>query len=310
MPPSQVQSYLACLLMTAMCFAAAGCTDKSDKKGAGATTTSSSTINPAPATSPTAPQVSAPNVSAPSPTEPPAAPPIVISSRELYQELKADHAKADQKYRHKWLQTEGVIRSMKLVDIGFRQKGWFILLMADQAPGDKKDPELRTDWIPVNLTGTRLWEKIGLGGRVTVKGTLGGRGYHLENAEVVSFQGDPYRKITAQDLAKEFNTNPQAAAKKYGGKGVIVTGQWAAVYPHKLPVNERPEYNIWSVFGVLKGDGMTDIPVHFENSQEREMTDAKVGGEKTVIGTCELSKGRNPKYNVVGITEADNFDPQ
>src|SRR5262249_20789801 len=111
----------------------------------------------------------------------------------------------------------------------------------------------------------------------------------LNPCEIVSAGPNPGVSVTAQDLAKEFAADRQAARKKYDDKWAVVTGEVIA----------RTKSDLCAVVLTVKGDGDITLACCFGEAYKRTTEGVKVGSQVELFGKLQVSS--EPKEKVIGL---------
>jgi hypothetical protein len=136
-----------------------------------------------------------------------AKPDVVLTAAELRKEDVEDGEAFNRKYEGKLVEVSGVVKSYDYT-LGGEGRLWL------EGPAHPKflcqDPRPAARAMP--------GQTVFLRGRCEPR--LGVRGWVIANVT-----GDPPPTVAAEDLAREVETDPDGASKKYRGKYLIVTGR-------------------------------------------------------------------------------------
>jgi tRNA_anti-like len=142
-------------------------------------------------------------------------PDFTLSSADYVAEFKKDGKAAHAKYKDKVVELTG-----KIVSVGMHPEGGGLLTL--EGPDPKK-----FDWAQCITTDPRPWKKATPGQTVKVKGK--GHpwfpGPNLLEGVVESVSGDAAPRLTADELAKEYAADIEAAGKKYDSKWIVLSGE-------------------------------------------------------------------------------------
>lgn len=147
-------------------------------------------------------------------------PDVTISMAAFYQEVKANEQAGD-KYHGKVLRVEGYASGQVM---GIDKSICRLVVHSEPRVSFSHD---FGQAIECQVRGKTKAQAEGLiaGQQVTVQGRFDSRGtMTLTEAELVSVGADPTVAITAEELAKEFAANPEAAQGKYMGKALSIQG--------------------------------------------------------------------------------------
>jgi hypothetical protein len=142
----------------------------------------------------------------------------------------------------------------------------------------------------------QLWEKVGVGSKVVVRGNP----YALQKfinpelvpAVLVSGDPNPAATVTAADLAKEAAADADATEKKYDKKLVFVTGEF---------VQYRVSKSGDGVL-VLKGAGDMEVRVHCGKDDAKSAQATKPGAKVKAYGEVYPFKARDGEKAYVGVS--------
>jgi hypothetical protein len=186
----------------AFAFAAAGC---KDKKGSGA-----------PAVAPPAQPGPGDGGTPPGrPKNPSGEPDFKLTPAEFRAEFARDGRGADQKFRGKVIELDGVVASVGQ-DTFDRKPGVFL-----KAEG--------TNTVFCATADPRPWEKVAPGASARLRGTLPSsisyQSPALADARVIDAGGSKVQSLTAAELTKEFLADPAGTRAKYDKRAVALGGE-------------------------------------------------------------------------------------
>jgi hypothetical protein len=192
----------------AVALAAAGCKKKSDS-GSSDGTTSDGTKSGTDGTKSGGPK------------GPAGAPDFTISPAEFRAEFAKDGKAADQKFRNKTIQLNGVVTIVSKDPFG--EKAGIYL----KAEGE---------WSVFCATADpQPWTKVAPGATMKVKGKLPGaisyQNPTLDDVQIIDAGGSKSQSLTAAQLTKEFLADPKGTKDKYDKKPVSLEGEIVETKP-------------------------------------------------------------------------------
>jgi hypothetical protein len=138
------------------------------------------------------------------------------------------------------------------------------------------------------MKDTDVWKKIGPGGKITVKGRPSDYS-RMDDCEVINYSGEKYKEVTAEQLAKDFASNRQQAARKYNKKGLVVTGK-VAIAKSMNSQTSGPDNGKMVLAGsytssvILTGSGKFNVAVHGMSDTDNRVEGVNAGDDYTVLG--------------------------
>lgn len=216
---------------------------------------------------------------------------VTVNGNQLAKDMATTDLKSiAAKYPKVWVQFEGYVQSCAPVrEPPFHkdhEKGWYITVTFPSKPGE--DPQFSTEHVYCKMTDLEVWKKIGPKGKITIKGRP--MDYSaMADCEVINYTGDKYREVTAEQFAKDFASNRQQAARKYHGKGLVLTGKVAEAKPTMAQAN-GPDSGKLLLGGmyisgvILTGNGKVNVAVHAMSDTDNRVEGVNVGDDYSVLG--------------------------
>jgi tRNA_anti-like/Leucine Rich repeat len=194
-----------------------------------------------------------------------------LSAKEFHDLLKKDRDATLAKFDDKALELTGVIQSV----VGNGQMGYVRL--------DVGDPY---NSIGCGTSDLKPWTKLAPGMTVKMKGKIAQRSYGDQLIACITLEASAYpaNPITAEQLAKEFKADAEAAKKKYDKKQLVVTGE----------IVDRKIAGGGFVTFYLKGDGDSRVECAIQpHGKYYEIRRWNIGQQVRLVGQFEL--GFDPK---------------
>jgi hypothetical protein len=197
-------------------------------------------------------------------------PAFSLTAKEFSDEYKKDKAAAKEKYKDKVIELTGVVDSFGKDGSG----GAHVMLVAADV----------LDRVFCVTAEEEPWSVVVPGQKIKIKGKWPEFSVSPALIACVFVETGPYQPtvLTAEQLAKEYESDPEAATKKYGEKYLVLTGEIAA-----------KEYNSAGAAGiVLKTDGKVKVNCSFTAFDKESTKSWKVGQKVKVIGQYTLNFGK------------------
>jgi hypothetical protein len=168
---------------------------------------------------------------------------FTMTAKDYYKDSHKDE-KSSNKYYRKVIEISGEVSQAYGGHAGGGKP--FFKLVADKAA-----------WYYVHCTTVdpQPWAKIVPGQQIKVKGREDGG---LENCVIVDYGKDPSITISPEELAKEYQADPEATAKKYDEKYLRLEGDVVS-----LTLGEKGQIGRTPDKLVLKGNGAVQIECWF-----------------------------------------------
>jgi hypothetical protein len=200
-----------------------------------------------------------------------AKPDFTLTAQELYDEYHDGKAEAHEKYGGKILQVSGVVT-------GCRASGKQALL---NFAIKKEDGERSSDGAGCALQEPEGWARHGIGQKVTVKGTWGGRAYigaAVVDAVVVEADPNPTALYPSEQLARDYEADPAAVLDRYDNQSVVVEGT----------VVKKEENKGAFAMLYLQGAGKTQVGCRFDFHEMEQAQPIKQGQKVKVYGEFSM----------------------
>jgi tRNA_anti-like len=188
-----------------------------------------------------------------------------VKAEDLYAELEKDRGAAEAKYSKGVIEVSGVVGFLGLKSAENAVVG------LGRRPGEKRGTGLLCE-----MKGRSVIGKLAEGQEVVIRcawrRTPVSAG--LADGELLTTGPDTAIRMTAEEFAKQFTTDPQEMEKKCRDRTIILQG---VVDSGPDPGGEAHEFG-------LKGDGKTRIRCRIEPANEKEIPVPAVGTAVTVVG--------------------------
>ncbi len=148
-----------------------------------------------------------------------ATPDASMTATEYFKAVKADPKMAREKYEGKVVELTGEVWT---VTSPFND-GVCVILATDE----------KLKVVYVYTSDKMLWERVGAGAKVTIRGTPTSSHNMIRPAAVISVASNPAPTYQAVELAKEVAADSEAADKKYRSKSGYVIGELVRFQPSK-----------------------------------------------------------------------------
>ena len=212
------------------------------------------------------PPASAPTTTASTEAASADAPHYALTAEEYADEYHRDATKAARKYKHAAIEISGTVKDVQFDAAG---RAWVNLKIGNEVTGVQcftKDPN--------------PWEKVAAGQHVRLSGAWPEFPLvpSLRECELVDSGASTAISMTAQELADEYGADADAAARKYAGKTLLVSGE---VFDKTMEGIEH-----WVM---LKGNYNVNIRCDFSPVEREGKVIAAIQGGQTVRIWGELS---------------------
>lgn len=138
--------------------------------------------------------------------------------------------------------------------------------------------------LEVVVTDPNYSSKVGVGQKITVRGKYDQqyKGFRIDEAAISDFGQSTVEIKTANELVREFAKDPAAAAKKYVGKSVRLTG--VVKYFGKVALLDQVEF---------ESDGKSEVVADLRSGHTAAPMAYVVGKEGTAVGVLEYDSRLN-----------------
>lgn len=198
-----------------------------------------------------------------------AKPDFTLTAEEFFKEYKADKSAAERKYKGKVIELSGTVSGMGR---NISEDGYLTLEVPKELIG-----------VQCFTADDAPWNTAIPGQKVKVKGKWPEFSISaaLIHCVITEAGPSPAMRLTADQLAKEYKADPEAARKKYADKWLIVTGE----------VVDREFNSVGAASVQLKTTGDVKVKCSFTAFDKAQVKQFKVGQSVTLVGQFTLNFG-------------------